>query len=103
VLTDGGVYDNHGLQPLLERCHTLLVSDGGAPWTTSTAGYRRWLPQLKRVLGVTDNQVRALRRQDLIARFMAAEDPDLLQLPAASKLRRHFALRGTYWGISADP
>jgi NTE family protein len=103
VLTDGGVYDNHGLQPLLERCRTLLVSDGGAPWTTSTAGYYRWLPQLKRVLDVTDNQVRALRREDLIARFMAADDPALLQLPAVSNLRRHFALRGTYWGISTDP
>jgi NTE family protein len=103
VLTDGGVYDNHGLQPLLERCRTLLVSDGGAPWTTSTAGYYRWLPQLKRVLDVTDNQVRALRRQDLIARFMAADDPSLEQLPANSNLRQHFALKGTYWSIATDP
>ena len=103
VLTDGGVYDNHGLQPLLERCRTLLVSDGGAPWTTSTDGYYRWLPQLKRAFDMTDNQVRALRRQDLIRRFMAAQNPDLALLPESSDLRRHLALRGTYWAVSTDP
>jgi len=103
VLTDGGVYDNHGLQPLLERCRTLLVSDGGAPWTTSTDGYYRWLPQLKRAFDMTDNQVRALRRQDLIRRFMAAADPDVALLPESSALRRHLALRGTYWAVSTDP
>jgi NTE family protein len=103
VLTDGGVYDNHGLQPLLNRCRTLLVSDGGAPWTTSTAGYYRWLPQLKRVLDMGDNQVRALRRQDLIRRFMAADDPDLQLLPAGSALRRQFSMRGAYWGVAIDP
>lgn len=85
VLTDGGVYDNHGLQPLLERCRMLLVSDGGAPWTTSTGGFYRWLPQLKRVLDMTDNQVRALRRQDLMRRFMAAEDPALQEIPTSSE------------------
>jgi NTE family protein len=103
VLTDGGVYDNHGLQPLLERCRMLLVSDGGAPWTTSTDGFYRWLPQLKRVLDMTDSQVRALRRQDLMRRFMAADDPTLQQFPESSDLRRYFALRGTYWAISTDP
>jgi NTE family protein len=103
VLTDGGVYDNHGLQPLLERCRMLLVSDGGAPWTTSTGGFYRWLPQLKRVLDMTDNQVRALRRQDLMRRFVAADDPALQQIPESSDLRRYFALHGTYWAISTDP
>jgi NTE family protein len=103
VLTDGGVYDNHGLQPLLERCRTLLVSDGGAPWTTSTDGFYSWLPQLKRAFDMTDNQVRALRRQDLIRRFMAAQNPDMALLPENSDLRQHFALRGTYWAVSTDP
>jgi NTE family protein len=102
VLTDGGVYDNHGLQPLIERCRMLLVSDGGAPWTTSTAGFYRWLPQLKRVMHVTDNQVRALRREDLIRRFSTAVDPALSQLPAESKLRQYVVL-GAYWAISTDP
>jgi NTE family protein len=103
VLTDGGVYDNHGVQPLLERCRMLLVSDGGAPWSTSTSGFYRWTSQLKRVLDTSDNQVRALRRQDLIGRFIGSADPVLSELPATSIVRQHFALRGTYWGISTDP
>ena len=44
-----------------------------------------------------------LARADLIRRFMAADDPALQQNPASSDLRRYFALRGTYWGISTDP
>lgn len=103
VLTDGGVYDNHGLQPLLNRCRVLLVSDGGAPWSASTNGFYRWSSQLKRVLYTTDNQVRALRRQDLIARFIGAADPALNVLPDNSLARQHFSLRGTYWAISTDP
>jgi NTE family protein len=55
------------------------------------------------VLDTTDNQVRALRRQDLIGRFIAATDPTLDQLPAESELRRYLSLRGTYWAISTDP
>lgn len=31
-LTDGGVYDNLGLEPVWERAQTVLVSDGGAVW-----------------------------------------------------------------------
>jgi NTE family protein len=30
VLTDGGVYDNLGIEPVWKRYRTLLVSDGGA-------------------------------------------------------------------------
>jgi NTE family protein len=29
VLTDGGVYDNHGIEPVLKRYMTVFVSDGG--------------------------------------------------------------------------
>jgi NTE family protein len=32
LLTDGGVYDNHGLEPLVKRFATVFVSDGGAPF-----------------------------------------------------------------------
>jgi NTE family protein len=81
VLTDGGVYDNHGVQPLLQRCKTLLVSDGGAPWGPSTSGFRLWGGQLKRVFDATENQIRAVWRQDLIDRFIGAADPSLDLLP----------------------
>ncbi|RUV92882.1 patatin-like phospholipase family protein, partial [Mesorhizobium sp. M1A.F.Ca.IN.020.04.1.1] len=81
VLTDGGVYDNHGIEPALKRCRWLLVSDAGAPWRASGSGYWNWFSQLKRVLDTTDNQVRSLRRRDLIARFQAAKDADDQGLP----------------------
>jgi len=103
VLTDGGVYDNHGLQPLIHRCNTLLVSDGGAPWSTSTRGFYTWGSQLNRVFSTTDNQVRALRRQELINRFIGSGDPAVQQLPAVSPIRNEYSLRGTYWAISTNP
>jgi NTE family protein len=103
VLTDGGVYDNHGLQPLLQRCRVLLVSDGGSPWCTSTSGFYLWASQMKRVLYTIDNQVRALRREDLIARFMGSAGPLADKLPADSAFRQYFSLRGTYWSIFTDP
>jgi NTE family protein len=103
VLTDGGVYDNHGVQPLLNRCKTLLVSDGGAPWSTSTGGFYRWSSQLKRVFDTTDNQVRALRRQDLMGRLIGSNDPALSNLPEDSAIKHHFSLRGAYWAVSSDP
>src|SRR6185436_4107845 len=30
LLTDGGVYDNMGLEAIYDRCRTVLVSDAGA-------------------------------------------------------------------------
>jgi NTE family protein len=32
LLTDGGVYDNHGLEPVVKRYMTIFASDGGAPF-----------------------------------------------------------------------
>jgi NTE family protein len=103
VLTDGGVYDNHGVQPLLQRSQTLLVSDGGAPWGPSISGFYLWGAQLKRVFDTTDNQVRALRRQDLIDRFIGSADPTLNTLPPTSPVQQRYGLRGTYWGVATNP
>jgi NTE family protein len=103
VLTDGGVYDNHGVQPLLQRSQTLLVSDGGAPWGPSPSGFYLWGAQLKRVFDTTDNQVRALRRLDLIDRFIGSADPALSLLPPTSPAGQRYGLRGTYWGVATNP
>src|SRR5262249_11925909 len=58
--------------------------------------------QLQRVLDVTDNQVRSLRRRDLIARYRAAQAAE-----TAGKLDPNrvdpYARFGTYWGIDTDP
>lgn len=102
LLTDGGVYDNHGLEPIAKRYTTLLVSDGGAPFVRARDVPFDWLRQLRRILDLTDNQVRALRRRDLIARFEAGrsaleagrfdEDPPL-----------PFERLGAYWGLDTKP
>ncbi|TGP57556.1 patatin-like phospholipase family protein [bacterium M00.F.Ca.ET.159.01.1.1] len=103
VLTDGGVYDNHGVEPALKRCRWLLVSDAGAPWQASRAGYWNWFSQLKRVLDTTDNQVRSLRRRDLVARFQAAKDADDRGLPNDASRPDYAAARGVFWSIASKP
>ncbi|TIO74759.1 MAG: patatin-like phospholipase family protein [Mesorhizobium sp.] len=103
VLTDGGVYDNHGIEPALKRCRWLLVSDAGAPWRASNAGYWNRFSQLKRVLDTTDNQVRSLRRRDLVARFQAAKNADDQGLPDDATRPDYAATRGVYWSIATKP
>jgi NTE family protein len=88
VLTDGGVYDNHGLEPVA-TWPALLVSDGGAPHAAESRGYWNWYTQARRVLDVEDNQVRALRRRRLIERF---------QSDRATELGK-----GAYWSIGTNP
>lgn len=101
-LTDGGVYDNHGLEPVLKRSMTVFASDGGAPFLRVTTGFPDWFRQLRRVLEVTDNQVRSLRRRDLIARYTAgSRGRDDGRLLADGTDR--FARFGAYWGIGTDP
>jgi NTE family protein len=101
ILSDGGVYDNHGIEPALKRCDCLLVSDAGAPWSASKRGYWNYFSQLKRVLDTTDNQVRSLRRRDLIGDFNAARYADQLGLDDPSKKALRAQTRGVYWSISA--
>jgi len=103
VLTDGGVYDNHGIEPALKRCRWLLVSDAGAPWQASNAGYWNWFSQLKRVLDTSDNQVLSLRRRDLVARFQAAKDADDRGQPNDATRPDYAATRGVFWSIASKP
>jgi NTE family protein len=100
MLTDGGVYDNHGVEPLLKRYATVFVSDGGAPFGRRSELGDDWISQLRRILDVTDNQVRALRRRDLIARFIEGNAiADETKIVAD----RSYARMGAYWGIDTDP
>jgi NTE family protein len=72
-LSDGGVYDNHGLEPIVKRYMTLLVSDGGAPFARTPQVATDPIRQLQRVFDVTDGQVRSLRRRDLITPLPTGE------------------------------
>ena len=98
LLSDGGVYDNHGLEPIVKRYITLLVSDGGAPFARTPQIAVDPIRQLQRVFDVTDSQVRSLRRRDLINRFKLARKANLRpnQIDPDARL-------GTYWGIDTDP
>jgi NTE family protein len=80
-LTDGGVYDNLGLETIWERYETILISDGGGHMKEQEKPKRLWPLHAFRVLGVIDSQVRALRKRSAIADF------------------RDGRQKGTYWGI----
>jgi NTE family protein len=97
-LTDGGVYDNHGLEPIVKRYMTLLVSDGGAPFARTPEVATDPIRQLQHVFDITDNQVRSLRRRDLMRRYQAAKKANLTADQVDPDARF-----GTYWGIDTDP
>jgi NTE family protein len=81
-LTDGGVYDNLGLEPVWKDHETVIVSDGGAPFKFRNAGSS--LNRVKRVLDVIGTQKGKLRKRWLISSLI---DKDY---------------KGTYWGIETS-
>lgn len=87
-LTDGGVYDNLGLETA-SGYRNLLVSDGGGDYEVEESPARNWPFQLIRVTNTIDRQVRALRRRHLIASYTA---------PVNS--RGHHG--GAFWSIRTD-
>jgi NTE family protein len=94
VLSDGGVYDNHGLEPI-DDWQTIYVSDGGMPHDMETSGLWNWYGQTKRVMTVMDNQVRSLRRRALF-RYPPVALPGPEEEPPAARTV-------VYWGIGTNP
>jgi NTE family protein len=88
-LTDGGVYDNLGLETAWKRHRVVLVSDGGGELAPHADPGRDWPRHVLRVLNVIDHQVRSLRKRQLIASF---------RLPPGNQDHR----LGAYWGIRTD-
>lgn len=84
VLTDGGVYDNLGLETAWKGYETILVSDGGGGSSDEPQPKREWLEHVYRVLNLLDTQVRSLRKRQIIGSYQLG-------------LRK-----GTYWGIRSD-
>src|SRR5262249_32299411 len=66
ILSDGGVYDNLGLETITKRYTTLLVSDAGQKIAPEPDPHRDWARHSLRVLDIVDNQVRSLRKRNLI-------------------------------------
>lgn len=85
VLSDGGVYDNMGLETAWKRHQEVLVSDGGGKMPPQHDPKADWAQHSIRILGVIDNQVRSLRKRQIIEAFRT--DP---------------TKRGAYWGIRTD-
>ena len=84
VLSDAGVYDNLGLDPIENQRATVLVSDAGKRMRPVENPKRDWPRQLVRVMTVTDNQVRSLRTGTLL------------------KCYKDKVFAGTYWATSSD-
>jgi NTE family protein len=84
VASDGGVYDNLGLETIWKRCETILVSDAGAKIEPKPRPHTDWVLGLKRASEIIDDQVRNLRKRELMDAYKAG--------------RR----KGAYWGIRAN-
>ncbi len=84
VLSDGGVYDNLGLETVWKNYGTVLVGDGGGKMSPEPDPETDWVRHAARVLDIIDNQVRSLRKRQLIASYIEGER------------------EGAYWGIRTN-
>jgi NTE family protein len=80
-LSDGGVYDNLGLETAWKRYTRILVSDGGGKMAPEPEPKHDWARHAYRTLSVIDTQVRNLRKRQIVGAFVNRERD------------------GTYWGI----
>ncbi len=69
-LTDGGAYDNLGLETI-DDFKTIVVSDAGAPFGTEEEASSFWPKQAMRALDIATDQARALRKRLLFAECKA--------------------------------
>ena len=69
VLTDGGVYDNMGLENPWKKCKRLIVSDAGSQFQPEADQHFDFARHSIRVNSLIDNQVRSLRRRQVVAAF----------------------------------
>ncbi len=89
TLTDGGVYDNLGLETAWKYFDTILVSDGGANMKAVPTPGRSYPFQFLRIREMADNQVRGLRKRQLIASYTAPDTDENFR-------------KGAYWGIGTN-
>ncbi len=92
ALTDGGLYDNLGLERIWknegEFSH-LLVCDAGAPLTVTNRINTNWVGQLLRMTDIMTNQQRALRKRKIL---------EIFQNTSENGTKNNFG--GTYFGIT---
>lgn len=83
-LSDGGVYDNLGLETVWKRFRTVLVSDAGGKNVPDHSPPADWARHSKRVLEIIHEQVSSVRKRQVIASFQSNDR------------------NGAYWGIRSD-
>jgi NTE family protein len=83
-LTDGGVYDNLGLETAWKVYDTILVSDGGGKMAADPEPHTDWARHALRINDLIDNQVRSLRKRQVIGSFTSG------------------VRKGTYWSVRSD-
>ena len=86
MLTDGGVYDNLGLESVWKLYDTILVSDGGGQMAAAPNPHHDWAMHFIRIAEMIDNQVRNLRKGQIIGAFKNKKD-------------KHW---GAFWSIRSD-
>ncbi len=84
ILSDGGVYDNLGLETVFKKYRTVLVSDAGQKIEPEADPKDDWARHSIRIMSITDNQVRSLRKRELIDAYQRGDHS------------------GAYWGIRTD-
>lgn len=83
TFSDGGLYDNLGLEPIWKDHEIVLSSDGGALFPIGSDTGFRW--EIGRFISIPENQALAVRKRWLISNFLKN------------------VLAGTYWGIGGSP
>jgi NTE family protein len=83
VLTDGGVYDNMGLETAWKRYRRVLISDAGGKTAAEADPPSDWARHSLRINDLIDNQVRSLRKREVIDSFGKSHE-------------------GTYWSIRSN-
>ena len=81
ILTDGGAYDNLGLETVWNRYRTLLVSDAGGAFSAKGTASSIWHKQAMRAFDIATDQARGLRKRALVSDFISHDR------------------QGAYWGI----
>jgi NTE family protein len=102
VLTDGGVYDNLGLETIWKRYNTVLISDGGQKLKPQPKSSGNWFGQLLRIRDIADDQTRSLRKRVTIDSFERRLELLKTGVDLAAESVRGSWHAGAYWGIGTD-
>ncbi|MFN8734501.1 MAG: patatin-like phospholipase family protein [Hyphomonadaceae bacterium] len=86
-LTDGGVYDNLGIEAIWKRCRTLIVSNAGDPFVDKANPSNDWISQLRRTVSMIHRQAENNRLRTLmLLDQLKARDVAILNLRTKSVL-----------------